>query len=333
MFTATNDAFSREGLAGDKESRFFRSIKAHRPITLKEHTVQFNIARKKHPNKRSQKNLDGHYEVLAPSSVVQKTDQFTSVIREPGKLEVTVRNSDNAKFGTRDERKTNSSEWINRIGPKVYEKSTEAKMLSHTKEFTRIQKGDGKMKHRKRDTAGCVSSNRSNIARAMRVRMPKVPPNLVPPETSIQPETNHRLRIIAPPPTNQLTELMLPSTSAPLENIAPSSSKINFFVLSSSKITLKSPKSYGFGNDNSSGESINSCLPDFAPPRRKRHTGDVESVQPSDIQTIVDTAAQVELTPNAIPSPVIDEVSPTDPRIRPASQSPPENLIIDEQNM
>ena len=79
------------------------------------------------------------------------------------------------------------------------------------------------MKHRKRDTASGVSSNRSNIARAMRVRMPKVPPYVTPPETSFQteatpvPQITASEVIIAPPPTNTFTELALPSTSAPLE--------------------------------------------------------------------------------------------------------------------
>ena len=161
--------------------------------------------------------------MLAPGSVVQKTDHFTSVTLEPGKLEVTVRNSDIAKFGTRAEPKTKLTEYINRRGPRIHEKSTEAKTLSHTKQFTRIQKGDCKMKHLKRDTASGVSSNRSNIARAMRVRMPKVPTNLAPPETSFQTEANPVPQITAseviilPPPTNTFTELRLPSTSAPLE--------------------------------------------------------------------------------------------------------------------
>ena len=103
MCKATKDSHNRERLAGDNESRFLHTTKAHRPIPLKEHRVQLNIARKKHPDRRSKNNLDGLYEVLAPGSVVQKTDQYTSVIREPGKLEVTVRNSVITKFGTRDE--------------------------------------------------------------------------------------------------------------------------------------------------------------------------------------------------------------------------------------
>ena len=103
---ATRDATTRERLAADNESQFLRTTKAHRAIPLKEHAVQINIARKKHPHKRSKKNLDGLYEVLAPVSVFQKTDQYTSVTCEPGKVEVTVRNSDIAKFGTRENRKT-----------------------------------------------------------------------------------------------------------------------------------------------------------------------------------------------------------------------------------
>ena len=163
MCTATQKALSREQLAGDDESHFLRSTKAHRPIPHKELTVQSNIARKKHPNRLSKKNLDALYEVLAPGSVVQKTDQFTSVIREPGKLEVTVRNSDIANFVTRDERKTKLAEYVNRRGPRVHEKSAEAKILNHTKEFTLIQKFDSKMRHRKRDTVSGVSSNSSNM--------------------------------------------------------------------------------------------------------------------------------------------------------------------------
>ena len=95
-------------------------------------------------------------------------------------MEVTVRNSDIAKFGTREELKTKLTDYINRRGPRTHEKTTEAKILSHIKECTRIQKGNRKMKHRKRETGSGVSSNKSNIARAMRVRMPKVPDNFAP---------------------------------------------------------------------------------------------------------------------------------------------------------
>ena len=118
------------------------------------------------------------------------------MIREPGKLEVIVRNSENAKFGTRDERKTKLMDYVNRRGPRINEKTTEAKIFSHIKESTRVQKDDRKMKHQKRETGSGVSSNRSNIARAIRVCMPKVPENFAPPETSCQPEAAPKPQII-----------------------------------------------------------------------------------------------------------------------------------------
>ena len=104
---------SRERPAEDDKTRFLRSTKIHRATSIKEAMVQLKVARKKQPNKRSEKNVDGLYEVLAPVSVVQKAYHNASVIREPGKLEVTVRNSDIAKFGNRDEKKTKLTENIN----------------------------------------------------------------------------------------------------------------------------------------------------------------------------------------------------------------------------
>ena len=99
------------------------------------------------------------------------------------------------------------------------------------------------------------------------------------------------------------------------------------------KRTRKSPKYYGYGNNDSSGESTNSFPPNFVQPLKKRRAGDVASVQPSVIQTIVDTATRVEPIPNAFSSPVIRELSPTDPRIRPADQSSPDERTRDEEDM
>ena len=97
--------------------------------------------------------------------------------------------------------------------------------------------------------------------------------------------------------------------------------------------TQESPKYYGYDNEDSSGESTNSCPPNCLPPRRKYPAGDVESVQPSVIQRILDTAAQVEPILNPFLSPVIGKVTPTDPRIQPANQSSEQELIIDEEDM
>ena len=140
------------------------------------------------------------------------------------------------------------TEYINCRGPRVHEKSTEAKNLSQRKEFTRIQKGDRKLRHRKRDTASGVSSNKSYIDRAMRVRMLKVPPNFVQPKTPSQSETNSDQQIvtsevlIAPPPTSQRSELTIPSTSAPVE-------AVRHVLPRATKRTRKSPKYYGYDNE------------------------------------------------------------------------------------
>ena len=221
MCRATQEALSRERLADDNESRFIRAMKTHRAIPLKEPAVQMNIAQKCHPNKQSKKNFDGLSEVLAPGSVVLKTDQHTWVIRKPGKLDFNI-----AKFVTRNEFRKGSR---NTEGDHVQlQKTTEVKIPSHTKEFKRIRKGDRKMRHGNRETVSGISLNRSNTARTRRVGMPKIPSNFAPPKTITKTAASSEPQItapqsseilIAPPPMSSSAEFLLPSTSAPMEAI------------------------------------------------------------------------------------------------------------------
>ena len=90
------------------------------------------------------------------------------------------------------------------------------------------------MKHRKRETGSGVSSSKSNIARAMRVRMPKIQENFAPQELpaiqEVAPEQQIIIAevLIAPPPTNNQSELTIPSTSAPaaaLQQVRPRATK------------------------------------------------------------------------------------------------------------
>ena len=115
------------------------------------------------------------YEVLAPGSHILKVSPTTSTTKEPGKPVLIVRNSDIAKFGTQLERQTPLKAYGDRRGPRSGEKLAEELIQSHDKEFRRKQKGDKKMKHRKRDPGSGVSSSKSNISRAMRGRIPKIP--------------------------------------------------------------------------------------------------------------------------------------------------------------
>ena len=114
------------------------------------------------------------------------------------------------------------------------------------------------MKHRKRETRSGVSSTKSNIARAMRVRMPKIPEKFALQELLAIQETAPEQQIIttevliAPPPTNNQAELAIPSTSVPVADLQQVQPR-------AAKRTRKSSKYYGYDKDDSSGESTNSC--------------------------------------------------------------------------
>ena len=109
-----------------------------------------------------------------------KKDTCTSVIKEPGKRDVTIRNSDLAKFGTKAERRTELQMYANRR-PKIPSgKITEDLINQHAKEARKKLEGNKTIKHRK--TAGdasAVSSNHSNVTRALKVRMPTKPKRTV----------------------------------------------------------------------------------------------------------------------------------------------------------
>ena len=95
----------------DDEQRLIRSEGISRPIPCSERSVQVKLARRLHENQK-QKNLAGLYEVLVPGSTVCKVSPTTSVIKEPNRQEVRVRNSDIAKFGTGAERDTDLTQYI-----------------------------------------------------------------------------------------------------------------------------------------------------------------------------------------------------------------------------
>ena len=90
----------------NKESKVNPHPDVGQAVPRTEASLTLKLANKKPKSKRSKKSLDGLYEVLAPRSSVIKSDAYTSITKEPGKLEVTIRNSDLAKFGTKAEKQT-----------------------------------------------------------------------------------------------------------------------------------------------------------------------------------------------------------------------------------
>ena len=74
----------------NKESRLIPLSEVRLSVPRTETSLEFKLAKKRPRTKRSKKSLDGLYDVLATGSSVVKTDKFTSVIKEPGKREVTL---------------------------------------------------------------------------------------------------------------------------------------------------------------------------------------------------------------------------------------------------
>ena len=105
-------------------SRFIIHPKLNNPIPRSEKSLDLKLARK--VTKRSERDLRGLWETLAPGSTVERTSDTTTVIKEPGVPEVRVRNSDIPKFGTRAERHTDIWQYAQRR-PLPYEKKRQRK--------------------------------------------------------------------------------------------------------------------------------------------------------------------------------------------------------------
>ena len=160
-----------------------------RAVPRTEASLTVKQAKKKPKSKRSKKCLDGLYEVLAPGSSVIKTDSFTLVIKEPGKREVMIKNSDLAKLGTKAERQTDLQICPNRRSKILSGKITEDLINQHAREARKKLEGNKKLKHQKiADDVSAVSSIHSNVTRALRVRMPVKPKKTLVP-ASPQPPT------------------------------------------------------------------------------------------------------------------------------------------------
>ena len=113
---------------------------------------------------------------MAPGSSVIKTDAYTSIIKEPEKRDVTIRNFDLAKFGTKAERQTDLQNNANRRPKIPSRKITEDLKNQHAREARRKLEGNKKMKHKEiADDMSAVSSIHSNVTKALRVRMPVKP--------------------------------------------------------------------------------------------------------------------------------------------------------------
>ena len=170
------EAMKRQKEDPNKESRLISHPDVGQSIPRTEASLEVKLAKKRPRTKRSKKSLDGLYDVLAPGSSVIKTNEHNSVIKEPGKRDVTIRNSNLAKFGTKAERDTELQVYANRRPKSPTGKTTEELINHHAKESRKKLEGGKRMKHRKvADDVSTVSSIHSNVTRAIRARMPTKP--------------------------------------------------------------------------------------------------------------------------------------------------------------
>ena len=175
----SKDAVRRINVDPTQESRVIPHPDIGRAVPRTEASLTVKLAKKKPKSKRSKKGLDGLYEVLAPGSSVIKTDAYTSVIKEPGKREVTIRNSDLVKYWTKAERQTDLQIYANRRPKTPSGKITEDLINQHARQARKKLEGNKKMKHKKiADHVSAVSSIHSNVTRALRVWMPVKPKNV-----------------------------------------------------------------------------------------------------------------------------------------------------------
>ena len=143
MWQASVDAGSRYRDSDDKESRFITQPKLTDPIPRTEKLFSVKLDRKLPNKKRAKRQLAGLYEVLKPGSFVTKSSPTTTIINEPGRSPVKVRDSDLAKFGTKAERTTNL--WMyaqRRLAP--YEQTTETKIAKHSNDLKKTEEGRDK---------------------------------------------------------------------------------------------------------------------------------------------------------------------------------------------
>ena len=114
-----------------------------------------------------------------------KEDNDFYSITEPGTPQVKVPRADVEKFGTKMEKETPLAHYAERRPKTPTGRVTEDKITKHASDLCRKLEGDKKIVRRNQaDDVSVVSSIRSNVSRALRVRVPVKPPRPPPPSPS-----------------------------------------------------------------------------------------------------------------------------------------------------
>ena len=303
MCQASLDAGQRYRESDNKESRFITHPQITDPIPRTEQSLKVKLARKLPQKKRAKRQLAGLYEVLKPGSFVTKSSPTTTIINEPGRAPVKVRDSDLAEFGTKAERSTNL--WVcARRRPAPYEKTTEFKIAKHSNDLKKQKRGEIKIRHRQRDTTSVVSSVNSNVSRALTVR------------NSTKPQLKRRHNVI----TDDMHEAaqdqplisIVPAPPTPASQVPPAQAQDD----QTKGRKRNRPQFYGLTDADISPTSSLASSSSAQPKKRKNKKDKKISKQTDSVVALIQTAEQSRIPSPPRPDLQLGQVSPLDPRVR-----------------
>ena len=293
----------------NKESRFITHPQITDRIPRTEQSLKGKLARKLPNKKRAKRQLAGLYEVLKPGSFVTKSSPTTTIINEPGRSPVKVRDSDLAKFGARAERSTNLCVYAQRR-PAPYEKTTEFKIAKHSNHLKKQKRGEIKIRHRQRDTTSVVSSINSNVSRALMVRKPTKPQ--LKRRHNVIPDDSHE---DVPAPDQPLISIV-PVLPVPASQISQSPHIPPGQDDQTKGRNRNRPQFYGFTDADISPKSSLASSSSAQPKKRKNKKDKKASKQEGSVVALIqnDEQSRIPLPPR--PDLQLGQVSPSDPRIR-----------------
>ena len=305
MCQASLDAGQRYRESDKKESRFITHPQIVDPIPRTEQSLNVKLARKLPQRKRAKRQLAGLYEVLKPGFFVTKSSPTTTIINEPGRAPVKVRDGDLAKFGTKAERSTNLWVYAQRR-PAPYEKTTEFKIAKHSNDLKKQKRGEIKIRHRQRDTTSVVSSVNSNVSRALTVRKPTKP----------QFKTRHNVLTDNihedVPAQDQPLILVVPAPPTPASQVPPAQAQDD----QTKGRKRNRPQFYGFTDADISPTSSLASSSSAQPKKRKNKKEKKRSKQTDSVVALIQTAEQSRIPSPPRPDLQLGQVSPPDPRVR-----------------
>ena len=310
MYRAQQEAGRRYRDSDNKELRFIIHPKFTDPIPRTEKSLSIKLARKLPNKKRAKRQLAGLYEVLKPGSFVTKSSPTTTIVNEPGRSPVEVRDSDLAEFCTKAESSTNLWTYAQRR-PAPYEQTTETKIAKHSNDLKKQKRGEIKIRHFHRDTTSVVSSVNSNVSRALTVRKPVKP----------QPKRRHNTASLKEPSDNATTSeqpiiSIVPTPPMPTSQERQESSVPSNPQEQNEGRKRKRPQLYGFTDADISPTRSLASTSSAKPKKRTTKKEKKSSATENSVVTLIQDADESRIPSPPSPDIQIGQTSPLDSRIR-----------------